>query len=406
MYSLLRLVVVGTVLVSCAQVDGGTQGHGEAVDDDEPSGDDENPAQGPDFEVRYQTKYVDIAPGFTQPVCRGTLDEIDRYMEVVADKLDIDLEGRTTVYWYNEKAEGAFTDNSERCDWCSPCAAGCYYDGVAHVSQLSLHHELVHAVVTPPWGRTDTLFSEGIADGSDRQIGASAAGISSIYNLPSNEKPSDIAGSGKHGGARFSPWLVDQFGPASFRELFERLSASPSKEEVFAVVEDVYGLPFEELEAEYFANAPTAYPLPALCDGHVHIPWNGDRWELSGPADCDAPYMFGPNDDGGMTAVAIIEISPEYVDVPMAMWIPSDVNAKVWPCIDEPLYDPDETLLGGQLISNWVEFPVFRMPGRYRVELPVYEAEEVYLRLCPDNGKSPWDYPADKSVDPENCPGD
>src|SRR5690606_29318211 len=203
--------------------------------------------------------------------------EVDRDMELVAGELDIELQGRTTMYWYNDKAEGAFADNTDMCDWCSPCGAGCYSDGTAHVAELSLHHELVHAVVTPPWGRTDTLFTEGIANGFDRQGGTSATGTNSIYKLPSNEKPSDIAGSGKHGGARFSPWLVDRSGSASFRELFERLSPSSTKEEVFAVVEDVYGLPFEELEAEYFANAPTAYPLPGLCEGHVEIPWSGDR---------------------------------------------------------------------------------------------------------------------------------
>lgn len=405
MRSFLRFAVLGSMLASCVDMGDDTQEHDDAVDDEEPSGGDGPPAEGPDFEVRYQTKYVDIAPGFTQQVCRGTLDEIDRYMELVADELDIELQGRTTVYWYNDKAEGTFADNDEMCDWCSRCG-GCYTSGTAHVMYRSLHHELVHAIVTPAWTGSDTLFSEGIAMGFDRRDGFSATGTHSIYKLPSNQKPSDIAGSGKHGGARFSPWLVDRSGSASFRELFERLSPSSTKDEVFAVVEDVYGLPFEELEAEYFANAPTAYPLPGLCEGHVEIPWNGDRWELSGPADCDAPYMFGPNDDGGMTAVAIIDIPPEYVDMPMAMWIPSDVSAEMWPCIDEPLYDPDETLLGGQLINNWVEFPVFRMAGRYRIELPVYEADEVYLRLCPDNGKSPWDYPADKSVDPENCPGD
>src|SRR5690606_37131686 len=115
-------------------------------------------------------------------------------------------------------------------------------------------------------------------------------------------KPSDVAGSGQHGGAHFSRWLIDRFGTAKFREMFDRLNKKSTKAEVFAAVEEVYGLPFEELEAEYYATAPMAYPLPGLCEGHQNIPWNGDRWELDVSADCDEPHMIGPADDGGMLA--------------------------------------------------------------------------------------------------------
>jgi hypothetical protein len=62
--------------------------------------------------------------------------------------------------------------------------------------------------------------------------------------------------------------------------MFDRLNRTSTKEQVFAAVEEVYGLPFEELEAEYFATAPTIYTLPGLCDGLLDIPRNGDRWEL------------------------------------------------------------------------------------------------------------------------------
>lgn len=376
---------------------------GACIENDDTEGLGDPPIKGPDFEVRYQTKYVDIAPGFTQPVCRGSLDEIDRHIEAVADLLNIEVEGRTTLFLYNGVAEGSMADNNEICSWCSSCA-GCF-NGPAHATYSSLHHELVHAVVVPAWGRSDTLFEEGIAKGMDRDRGVYGTGITTIYDLDilNNRKPSDVAGSGQHGGAHFSRWLVDRFGTDKFREMFDRLTTKSTKEEVFAAVEAVYGLPFEELEAEYYATAPLVYPLPGLCEGLVNIPWNGDRWELNTSTDCDEPHMFGPAGDGGNLAVVTIDVPPEYVDEPLAVWVPSNVIADVWPCIDEPMYDVDPTRFEGGVIHNNFGPHSFRMPGRHRIEVPVYESGTVYLRLCPDKGSWPL---ADPTVDPENCLGD
>ncbi|PRQ05301.1 hypothetical protein ENSA5_02910 [Enhygromyxa salina] len=376
-----------------------------ADDGDGAEHDDEAPAKGP-FEVQYHTEYVDIAPGFSQPVCRGSLDEIDRHVEATAELLDIDVQERITLFWYNQNAAGSLADISEICEWCSGCG-GCY-NGVAHIRLAVLYHELVHAVVAPVWGWSDTLFAEGVAMGLDRNIDGYGSGISTIYNLDllSSTMPSDVAGSGMHGGAHFSRWLIDRFGPGKFSEMFDRLSMSASKEEVFAAVEEVYGLPFEELEAEYYATAPLAYPLPGLCEGHVNVPWNGDRWELSASSDCDEPHMFGPADDGGMYAVVTMDIPPEYVEEELAVWVPSDVGANVWPCLDEPMYDVDPTFFGAQVIHNSLSPPIFRAAGRYRIEMPVYDSGDIYLRLCVSNGKHPSHYPVDRTVDPENCLGD
>jgi hypothetical protein len=185
-------------LLSCAPDDGL---------DDETAEQADSALKGPDYEVQYRTKYVDIAPGFTQPICRGTLDEIDHHMEVAADLLDIEIQGRTTLFWYNQNAAGAWADNSEICTWCKACG-GCYRPGVVHTGLYALHHELIHVVVTAAWGLSDTLFEEGIALGLDRVSGTYAPGVLTIYSALDNEKPSEIAGSGRQGGGHFSPFLT------------------------------------------------------------------------------------------------------------------------------------------------------------------------------------------------------
>ena len=214
---LLPLGFTSVVLLSCTP-------------DEEPTHDD--PAGGPDFEVRYHTQHVDIAPGFSQPICRGSLDDVDRYVEAVADLLHIDVQSRITLYWYNEDAAGALADDAEVCSWCPVCG-GCY-TGVVHTDLESLHHELVHAVVTPAWGWSDTLFGEGVATGVDR-IRSGVGSVLTVYSAMSNERPTEVVGSGQHSNGHFSRWLIDRYGAEKFSKLFGlKLNESLPKEEVLA----------------------------------------------------------------------------------------------------------------------------------------------------------------------------
>jgi hypothetical protein len=375
-------------------------------------GGDDAPSDGPGFEVVYRTMHIDLAPGFTQPVCRGTLDDLDRYVDTIARLLDIGVDQRTTVYWYNEHAAGALADDGVSCDMCSSVSTcGCYAgNGVVHANFRILHHELVHAVVSPAWGRSDIVFEEGIAVGLDRDE-MRTSGARFVHSLLTDERPTEVAGGMQHGGGHFTRWLLDRYGPATLRELFSpRLDGSSTKEEVFAAVEEVFGMPFEQLEAEYFATAPTIYPAPGLCDGLVDIPWSDDRWELRVAADCDAPHVIGPLDvdatkppdePAPMAVVVTVDVPAELDGVTLAAWVPSDELATLWPCLDAPSSDPDPELAQQEALGNSVGGAL--RAGRYRLELPVYEPGEVYMRICPHNGAPPS---LDPTIDPEHCVGD
>jgi hypothetical protein len=362
---------------------------------------------GPDFETRYHTSHVDIAPGFTQPVCQGTLDEIDRHVDVVADLLDIDTPPRSTWYWFNESATGARVD-VDRCDWCENCTS-CYRGAGAVVSSVdAILHELVHSVVEPAWGGSDILFFEGVAIGLDRieEHGT----VHTVLSDDDDELPSNVADS-HYGGGHFTRWLLDRYGPEKFRQLFgPPLSESSTKAEVFEFVEQVYGVPFLDLEAEYLASAPTIYPAPGLCDGLMDIPWTGDRWELSVSADCEAAHVFGPLDTDASepadvpapVAVAVtLEIPADLEGVDLAAWIPSNQSANLFPCFDAPLYGVDPAIASTVVLANPLVGAI--TPGRYRLELPAEASAEVYLRVCPHNGAPPS---LDPTEDPAHCVGD
>jgi hypothetical protein len=334
----------------------------------------------PDFPVRYHTDHVDIAPGFTQPVCRGTLDRIDRHVEAVADLLDIDLQSRPTFYWFNGHADGALAGSNESCDWCaSSCNCTRANGSVIYGGAKAMFHELTHAVVVPAWGSSDIIFAEGVAHGLD----------GNHVMWQAYERPSEFVGGRRHAGAHFTRWLVDRHGPEKFHQLFERLGrpTTNTKDEVFAVVEDVYGTPFLDLETEYFATAPDIYPAPGLCDGLVHVPWQGDRWELRATADCDSPSTFGPRDEDGAMSIAVT------LDMPA---LPSDEQfaadilpislGMMTPCIDAPLHDDEaEQFISGPPVSNWIVFGA--RPGRYRLDMPLPDTGELVVRICQWNGE-------------------
>jgi hypothetical protein len=361
---------------------------------------DENPDEpakprGP-FEVQYRTKYIDIAPGFTQPVCRGTLDELDRHVERVAEQLDITVEDRIQVFWYNKSAAGAIEgEDAELNTWCAPLnhAGGCY-KGVVHAHFSTLVHELNHAIAAPAWGWSSFFFSEGVAFTFDR-----SSVDNMIHHTPSSRPRSEVMEAKQPDGGHFTRWLIDRHGPAKLRELFEASNLSSSTDEMFAAVEQMYGVPFAELDAEYVATAPTIYPMLGLCENLVEVPWTGDRWELRLDADCDAPYMFGPTNSGSMLLTVVVDVPPEFVDVPLGSWIPSDASGTMWPCVEESLHDVDVELFRGTTIANSLSSR-FHRAGRHRVELRVDEPGEVYMRVCRHNGAWPV---ADNSVDPEHC---
>lgn len=362
--------------VAACAADQGADGAGD---------DDADPIAGPDFPVRYHTRHVDLAPGFTQAVCRGTLEAIDRQVDVVASVLDIDVQARPTVFWFNEHAEGSLADDDESRAWCGGRHGICTHStGEAVYSNLAaIPHELVHAAVIPAWGRSDVLFEEGLAHGLD--------GHHVVLPLDSSELPSAIIGGSRHGGAHFTRWLLDRFGSAKLRALFEPRSLDfATRDDVLAAVEDVYGMPLVELEAEYLAMAPTIYPALGLCDGLEHVPRQGNLWELSTTVDCDTARVFGPRDEDAAMELSVTLDLPSLPGVPFTAMVEPSLSGHIAPCIDAPLYDVDDPAAAVAELAVDDDLIIYPAGGRYRLTLPIpVGTDHVRVRICPWNGRHP-----------------
>ncbi len=105
--------------------------------------------------IEYETEHLRIGTDSDEPICAGTLDELEARVRVVEDVLEVRVEEKLELYLF----EGGVTG------WCSEAAAGCYSRREKRVYTPLEHagHEIVHAAVHQTIGGSDALFNEGFA---------------------------------------------------------------------------------------------------------------------------------------------------------------------------------------------------------------------------------------------------
>jgi hypothetical protein len=349
----------------------------------------------PPFDVRYQTMYVDVAPGFDAAICRGSLLELDRHVEAVASQLELVPQQRITLYWFSPNADGATDDDIH--EWCEDDdVGGCYRgDAVIYSYGTFVYHELVHALVIPAWGGSKKLFHEGAAEGFYRQTDYSAY-FFPTHSVKSDDLPSEHVD--EYGFGHFSRWLVDEFGPARYRELFG--NAKPTDGDVFALVEAVYDTPLQELEQDYLATAPDLYPAPGLCDGLTHIPWDvvAGRWKYETTVDCNAPEAFGPIDGDGRVDLSVTLDIPDEPDVLWTVWNDGPDSISMIQCLDAPVVSDDGSAYPHVVGTT---SPRTLSAGKYRLVYRADPGDSVNFMLCAWNGKQPSNNP--NATDPDIC---
>lgn len=115
----------------------------------EPDGDPEIPP------ITWSGTHLDYAPQpHVEPICRGTLPYMDRYVELAATAMDVELDG-PVLY-----VHGSLDDEP----FCKPGRVGCTSIEARVYSYLVPHeHELVHAARSFD-GFSQYFFEEGVAE--------------------------------------------------------------------------------------------------------------------------------------------------------------------------------------------------------------------------------------------------
>lgn len=326
----------------------------------------------PDAEVIYSTQYLDIAPLSEISVCAGTLRQVDDYIEIMRAILDVDFNRRMTVYL---QMSGSSTLAEDCADWFHRPAAACYVrngQGEFILSPLdSLAHEIVHGVTAD---HGSSWWNEGIAR---------------AYALPELFRRPRLTGTFRASlgdSGHLTRWLVEEYGGPAFMELFSRSSRHATQSEVEAAVQDVLGLPFDQLLRDYAAEAPDYYSDPWTCYAPPGAPtadWTAGYWEISARMDCDSPLILSDTATNGarMALHVPLEIPADgpyrfVVDHP-------DAAVSIMPCPRTRTPAPDP-LTWPLRLSPYLSAPhLLHGPHILIVDLPVDEPSDVKIAGYP-----------------------
>jgi hypothetical protein len=247
--------------------------------------------------IVWSGEHLDYAPQeHAATVCAGTAPYMDRYMDLLAAEMDVEI-GRA-VY-----VHGSW-DDPALCD-----AVACYHaDAVIYSRMAPLEHELVHAV-RGDIGHPLKFFEEGAAEmfGGDDNLERSVEPASGSLREGFEAGPLDVrlplpwysrAGN-------FSAYLHRYHGPEVTMALLRETTQSSTADEVIAVLEEATTMPFDELVVDYewqepFCALPKWYRYPIYpcdapealrprCDGEVAVP-------IEESLSCDDPTVLGPRE--------------------------------------------------------------------------------------------------------------
>jgi hypothetical protein len=248
---------------------------------------------GEDLPVVARGRYVEIATDRDDPVCAGTVAHLDRFIEEVFDVLGETPPDRVFV----------------RSEWPRrPVSPFARLEGdrvLVRSPFLVDEHELVHAVHLEAWPRSARFLHEGLAVLIQPHRPYQAVGMSYFSRSGLDELlGAETLEPGLYAAAWFIvSQIVHDHGFEGLRELWLRIPANASTQQVRDAYLELHGRPIDELIEPWLYDGPNG-PTPigrqicsyTVCSGEPHAWVEEDRWVGSAPVGCeDDPNAVGPD---------------------------------------------------------------------------------------------------------------
>lgn len=229
----------------------------------------------------------------TRQLCSGSIPHLEHYIDRVFDFFGTEtpenLQVPLLVGDLKSPCEELFSSTS-----CYVAAEGTIYlvdlDLQGRRTHGIIRHELTHAVIDRIWGQSAPFFNEGLAESLSRTLDRS-------WSAPEPLEPvGDMLGGVPAeveytAAAYFTRFLIDTRGLAPFKQLFQGARAR-SREEIEALMVEIYGESFAALEAEYLSGPPRCqYQLDVCEPGSAESV--GAGFHLTRAASCDDPDFYG-----------------------------------------------------------------------------------------------------------------
>jgi hypothetical protein len=263
--------------------------------------------------ITWIGEHLEYAPqeGADEP-CAGTLPYMDRYLELAAEAMGVELDERVVFVQGSDEAETLCQDKE---------AYGCSFAQGLYARASPQEHELVHGVRQATYGPSHSFFEEGTAEafGDDARMPMRVEAHGDLLD-----------GINSGGGGRrillewfpraghFAAFLHDQYGPEVTTALLQQTNRHSTTARTIEAIVETTGVPWEKVREDY-EREPTCsqsqyrYPL-AACAQPVALRGRCDETvKLVQTVDCDDPATLGPREDGIWTYVLLeVEQDGEY----------------------------------------------------------------------------------------------
>lgn len=339
----------------------------------------------PDFDdPEYTTPHTRIRTSPSLALCAGDLAEIEAYIESVEKSLGVEMVEPVNVLLWDDISppESVPCPNDFR---------ACYIqaDHTVYAGFSTLHHELVHAIVSEV-GRPRPYFSEGIATGLDVHI-VIFPGVDPRTQLGLGTQEVSYSS-----GAHFTRWLLDAFGTGKWRQLYSKGGSARD-------FRRVYGMSFDHAVDEYLSTAPWIY-APLFLWQVPQLLSEGGGWRDTVEFNCEHDDTLGRNNS---LAVVRRLVVPEegYYDIwttadsllltrSLSMTIDSMEGVIESMGSDLPV-TTDESPLGGIIVVHPETLTLVQLdPGTYEVALIDADRDTAQAEVIVTSHFGPIEVPA------------
>jgi len=314
-----------------------------------------------------------------------TLDELERFVELVSAELGVVLERRIPFYFgFDELAV-------EHCGWAA-CTSKNGNVFATSWQPTSSHHELVHGVVCETRFGAPAILAEGLAVAFEPKPNSRRGAPSEFAEI---ERGSKFTGYYGHAG-HFVRWLHDELGPAAFMDLY---TSAEYQGGVWSAIEAAYGA---TAEADCLAQAPASWVPHRQCADVPFHERSGDAWSFDLHFDCSESATRGPYertnfhlDANYMYQSFLIDVeTPGTYRLERPDWATDGViQVRVERCLDQ--HPMTEQEIDDEWVAKWVWFNFqhvgkvdFAHPGVWRVDVArdFGPPADVWLTIEPASG--------------------
>lgn len=250
----------------------------------------------PDVEgLSYETPRMQIYTDFSEPLCQGNLDDMEGFIDSVEHTLGVEMPTPLEVYLWNEGEVPVHQG-------CSEDARSCYRPRPHRINSTFnfLYHELAHAAVAD-LGNSTIFLSEGLASAMEPRISL-FKGINPAVQWHQTKKEARFYGYDGH----FTRWLLDTYGPAPWRKLYEGRGSERD-------FEKIYGISLSDASDQYLETSVWAFAqiyrrsLPTLPTGEF-------GWYEEVEFDCSGSDALGYPE--GISIIRVLDLKERgYYDV-------------------------------------------------------------------------------------------